>query len=192
MSSNFFLQDAYLYICSTIFTICFFILSGHHPYLHVLTHSFPTRRSSDRGFFRRSDRAWRDLICHVYATVGPDGERPAPPYRAIEVRKGPICSTCKGSPSATMDPKDDMLVAAHPASRDFAPPMTEKNNVAPDGLVPTPTECAQPRRFSDFATVGEALDYAAQGSRGLNFHDPRGHLVQIGRASCRERVCHSV
>src|SRR3546814_12166285 len=77
-----------------------------------------------------------------------------------------------------MDPKDDMLVAAHPASRDFAPPMTEKNNVAPDGLVPTPTECAQPRRFSDFATVGEALDYAAQGSRGLNFHDPRGRLVR--------------
>src|SRR3546814_16544956 len=56
--------------------------------------------------------------------------------------------------------------------------MTEKNNVAPDGLVPTPTECAQPRRFPDFATVGEALDYAAQGSRGLNFHDPRGRLVR--------------
>src|SRR3546814_1297430 len=49
MSSNFFLQDAYLYICSTIFTICFFYLYGHHPYLHVLTHSFPTRRSSDLG-----------------------------------------------------------------------------------------------------------------------------------------------
>src|SRR3546814_11324628 len=47
MSSNFFLQDAYLYICSTIFTICFFYLYGHHPYLHVLTHSFPPRRSSD-------------------------------------------------------------------------------------------------------------------------------------------------
>ena len=77
-----------------------------------------------------------------------------------------------------MDPKDDMLVAAHPASRDFAPPMTEKNNVAPDELVPTPTECAQPRRFSDFATVGEALDYAAAGTRGLNFHDPRGKLVR--------------
>src|SRR3546814_11445298 len=77
-----------------------------------------------------------------------------------------------------MDPKDDMLVAAHPASRDFAPPMTEKNNVAPDGLVPTPTECAQPRRFSDFATVGEALDYAAQVSRALNFPYPPGRLVR--------------
>lgn len=77
-----------------------------------------------------------------------------------------------------MATKDDMRVAATPAFRDFAPLMTEKNNVAPDELVPTPTECAQPRRFSDFATVGEALEYAAQGSRGLNFHDPRGRLVR--------------
>src|SRR3546814_19546917 len=91
-----------------------------------------------------------------------------------------------------MDPKDDMLVAAHPASRDFAPPMTEKNNVAPDGLVPTPTECAQPRRFSDFATVGEALDYAAQGSRGLNYHEQRGRSEErrVGKecdSTCRSR-----
>src|SRR3546814_6380100 len=56
--------------------------------------------------------------------------------------------------------------------------MTEKNTFAPDVRVPTPTECAQPRRFADFATVGEALDYAAQGSRGLNLHDPRGRLVR--------------
>jgi len=77
-----------------------------------------------------------------------------------------------------MATKDDMRVAAIPAFRDFAPFMTEKNNVAPDELVPTPTECSQPRRFSDFATVGEALEYAAQGSRGLNFHDPRGRLVR--------------
>src|SRR3546814_19829880 len=80
-----------------------------------------------------------------------------------------------------MATKDDMRVAATPAFRDFAPLMTEKNNVAPDELVPTPTECAQPRRFSDFATVGEALEYAAQGSRGLNFNDPRGRLVRAYR-----------
>ena len=43
-------------------------------------------------------------------------------------------------------------------------------------LVPTPNDCAQDRRFSDFSTFGEALDYAANGSRGLNFHDPRGNL----------------
>jgi len=34
------------------------------------------------------------------------------------------------------------------------------------------------RRFADFGTLAEALDYAAQGMRGLNFHDPRGKLVQ--------------
>jgi fatty-acyl-CoA synthase len=45
-------------------------------------------------------------------------------------------------------------------------------------LTPTPNRCALPRRFSDFATFGEALDYAAQGTRGLNFHDPRGRLVR--------------
>src|SRR5688500_9160589 len=42
----------------------------------------------------------------------------------------------------------------------------------------TPTADAHTRRFSDFETLGEALDYAAQGSRGLNFHDARGTLVR--------------
>ncbi len=46
-------------------------------------------------------------------------------------------------------------------------------------LMPTPNVCALPRRFSDFATFGEALDYAAQGARGLNFHDPRGNLARV-------------
>ncbi|QZP08359.1 fatty acyl-AMP ligase [Caenibius sp. WL] len=46
-------------------------------------------------------------------------------------------------------------------------------------LQPTPNRCVLPRRFSDFATFGEALDYAAQGSRGLNFHDPRGNLARV-------------
>lgn len=47
-----------------------------------------------------------------------------------------------------------------------------------DNLTPTPNNCSMPRRFSDFATFGEALDYAAQGTRGLNFHDARGGLVR--------------
>ena len=34
------------------------------------------------------------------------------------------------------------------------------------------------RRYSDFETLGEALDYAALGTRGLNFHDPRGALAR--------------
>ncbi|WP_294250482.1 fatty acyl-AMP ligase [uncultured Sphingomonas sp.] len=45
-------------------------------------------------------------------------------------------------------------------------------------LTPTPTEDTLPRRFADFETLGAALDYAAQGVRGFNFHDARGKLVQ--------------
>ncbi|MDV3455901.1 fatty acyl-AMP ligase [Sphingomonas sp. HF-S4] len=43
-------------------------------------------------------------------------------------------------------------------------------------LAPTPTNDGLPRRMADFATLGEALDYAARGVRGLNFHDARGNL----------------
>src|SRR3546814_19605699 len=43
-------------------------------------------------------------------------------------------------------------------------------------LAPTPTEDDLVRRFADFETLGEALDYAARGRRGLNFHDARGTL----------------
>ncbi len=42
----------------------------------------------------------------------------------------------------------------------------------------TPTLDALPRRYADFATLGEALDYAAGGVRGLNFHDARGALAR--------------
>ena len=44
--------------------------------------------------------------------------------------------------------------------------------------IATPTQDELPRRFADFETLGDALDYAAQGSRGLNFHDARGTLTQ--------------
>jgi fatty-acyl-CoA synthase len=43
---------------------------------------------------------------------------------------------------------------------------------------PTPTDDTLPRRLADFETLGEALDYAAQGARGLNFHDARGNLAR--------------
>ena len=43
-------------------------------------------------------------------------------------------------------------------------------------MIATPTLDALPRRIADFATLGEALDYAATGQRGLNFHDARGTL----------------
>ena len=44
--------------------------------------------------------------------------------------------------------------------------------------VSLPTEDTLPRRFSDFSTMGEALDYAATGARGFNFHDARGNLAR--------------
>jgi fatty-acyl-CoA synthase len=42
----------------------------------------------------------------------------------------------------------------------------------------TPTFDELPRRIADFATLGEALDYAARSERGMNFHDARGTLVR--------------
>ena len=49
-----------------------------------------------------------------------------------------------------------------------------KTELAPPGA--TPTVDTQRRRLADFDTIGEALDYAAEGRRGLNFHDARGML----------------
>jgi len=46
------------------------------------------------------------------------------------------------------------------------------------GTHATPTDCDLPRRFADFEALGEALDYAARGARGLNFHDARGVLTR--------------
>jgi fatty-acyl-CoA synthase len=53
---------------------------------------------------------------------------------------------------------------------------TFPTDLAPPGA--TPTLDPLPRRLSDFATLGDALDYAAQGRRGMNFHDARGTLVR--------------
>ena len=54
--------------------------------------------------------------------------------------------------------------------------MTISADLAPAGA--TPTLDGLDRRIADFATLGEALDYAATGRRGMNFHDARGQLVQ--------------
>ena len=51
-----------------------------------------------------------------------------------------------------------------------------KTELAPPGA--TPTVDSLTRRLADFATIGEALDYAATGRRGLNFHDARGSLAE--------------
>ena len=53
---------------------------------------------------------------------------------------------------------------------------TIDSDLAPIGA--TPTLDNQPRRVADFATLGEALDYAAEGRRGMNFHDARGTLTR--------------
>ncbi|WP_425228255.1 fatty acyl-AMP ligase [Sphingomonas sp.] len=55
--------------------------------------------------------------------------------------------------------------------------MATDPNKADPALLPTVTDDALPRRFADFTTLGEALDYAARGGRGLNFHDGRGNLT---------------
>jgi len=46
-------------------------------------------------------------------------------------------------------------------------------------LIPTPTDDDLPRRSADFATMPEALDYAARGRKGFNFHDHRAQLVRV-------------
>jgi fatty-acyl-CoA synthase len=52
---------------------------------------------------------------------------------------------------------------------------TDSADLAPAGA--TPTTDSLPRRFADFGTLAEALDYAATGGRGMNFHDARGALT---------------
>jgi len=45
---------------------------------------------------------------------------------------------------------------------------------------PTPScNAALDRRFGDFATLTEALDYAARGETGLNIYSPRGELQEV-------------
>jgi len=53
---------------------------------------------------------------------------------------------------------------------------TSTADLAPPGA--TPTTDSLPRRIADFATLADALDYAAQSRRGMNFHDARGTLVR--------------
>lgn len=47
-------------------------------------------------------------------------------------------------------------------------------------LSATPTDSARlPKRLGDFATLSEALDYAAQGEAGFNFYAARGDLKSV-------------
>lgn len=63
--------------------------------------------------------------------------------------------------------------------------------------VATPTRDDLPMRRSDFATLVEALDYAARGAKGYNFHDARADLVRAYpyaelAADARHRACRLV
>jgi fatty-acyl-CoA synthase len=46
-------------------------------------------------------------------------------------------------------------------------------------LTPTPNDCGLPRIRAQFATFNDAIDYAAQSLKGLNFHDMRGELAIV-------------
>lgn len=48
----------------------------------------------------------------------------------------------------------------------------------PQGLDVTPSSSGAPLRLADFATVVEALDYAAEGAAGLNLHTPQAALAE--------------
>jgi fatty-acyl-CoA synthase len=58
-------------------------------------------------------------------------------------------------------------------------PQNDGKDTSPDALAPTPTDDLLPRRYADFATMSEALDYAALSARGFNFHDHRARLVRV-------------
>jgi len=45
-------------------------------------------------------------------------------------------------------------------------------------LAPTPTASGLPYRLADFSTLPEALDYAAEGETGINFHSGKGELTE--------------
>ena len=61
----------------------------------------------------------------------------------------------------------------------LVPQSGQPGSTGHSALTPTPHEDSLPRRMADFATFGDALDYAASGVRGFNFHDPRGTLTRV-------------
>ena len=46
-------------------------------------------------------------------------------------------------------------------------------------MKPTPTDPTRAPRLADFATVTDALDFAARGATGVNLHSQRGELVEV-------------
>lgn len=58
-------------------------------------------------------------------------------------------------------------------------PHDDGKDMSSQALAPTPTDDPLPRRFADFETMSEALDYVAQSQRGFNFHDHRARLARV-------------
>ena len=54
--------------------------------------------------------------------------------------------------------------------------MKNSAGLAPPGATSTTDDL--PRRIADFDTLADAVDYAALGRRGMNFHDARGSLTR--------------
>lgn len=87
------------------------------------------------------------------------------------------------------------MVETHVIARP-APTLAPATALAP-APVATPTRDDLPMRRSDFATLVEALDYAARGAKGFNFHDARADLVRAYpyaelAADARHRACQLV
>ncbi|MEO8926513.1 MAG: fatty acyl-AMP ligase [Caulobacteraceae bacterium] len=54
-----------------------------------------------------------------------------------------------------------------------------KTSIGPPLLTPTPTAPQRATRPGDFATIGEALDFAATQETGINIHSLRGELAEV-------------
>jgi hypothetical protein len=78
---------------------------------------------------------------------------------------------------ATVGPKFE-LVSAFKSGANQGHAFFQDIKKTMSDLVATPTQDTLTRRYSDFETLSEALDYASQGVRGLNFHDMRGSLAR--------------
>src|SRR5260221_5044352 len=59
-----------------------------------------------------------------------------------------------------------------------APRLLRRIPIGPQLLTPTPTAPDRATRPGDFATIAEALDFAAGQTTGINLHSPRGELIE--------------
>src|SRR5687768_11004813 len=106
----------------------------------------------------------------IRATLAREDKRPIP--RPMRAARG--SSVMRGSAQ-----RNDRATGLRQNDGLARQTMADLDTIAEPTLVPTPNDCPLPRRYADFATFGEALEYAARSQKGLNFHDPRGKLVRV-------------